>query len=106
MIKTEFNFTKDILGRSKEIPVLVELSAPGCGPCVWMEKTLVNVTRKMNGRFEFVSLPITEHPELAQQYDLKSNPTTILFMGGKEAGRLNGALPDFVVEQWINDHIK
>ena len=43
-----------------------------------MEKTLISVVKKMDGKVEFVSLPITDHPELVDRYKIASNPTTIL----------------------------
>ncbi|NNF34057.1 MAG: hypothetical protein HKN68_08115 [Saprospiraceae bacterium] len=100
-----FDFQEKVIDRSKDIPVLVEISSPGCGPCWWMEKALISVTKKMSGKVEFVSLPITEYPELVDTYKISSNPTTILFKEGQEVGRLKGALPEMVIEQWVNDLI-
>lgn len=100
-----FNFQEKVINRSKHVLVLVEISSPGCGPCWWMEKALIAVTRKMNGKVEFVSLPITQYPELAETFRINSNPTTILFKEGEEVGRLKGALPEMVIEQWVNDHL-
>ena len=99
------DFEALVLERSKYMPVMVEFSAPSCGPCVWMEKTLIQLTREMDGKIEFVSIPIHKMPESEVTYNLKSNPTTILFLSGREVGRLNGALPKIVIEQWINDYI-
>ena len=100
-----FNYEDNVIKKSYQVPILVEISSPGCGPCWWMEKALVSVTRKMNGRVEFVSLPITDYPHLVDLYQIRSNPTTLLIKDGQEVGRLNGALPETVIEQWVNDHI-
>jgi putative thioredoxin len=101
-----FDFQDKVIDRSKDVPVLVEISSPGCGPCWWMEKALIAVTKKMSGKVEFVSLLITAHPGLVDEYKINSNPTTILFKEGQEVGRLKGALPEMVIEQWVNDHLK
>jgi putative thioredoxin len=100
-----FDFQEKVIDRSKDVPVLVEISSPGCGPCWWMEKALIAVTKKMSGKVDFVSLLITEYPELVDTYKISSNPTTILFKEGEEVGRLKGALPEMVIEQWVSDHI-
>ena len=105
VIKFMFDFKEKVIDRSNHVPVLVEISSPGCGPCWWMEKALISVTRKMDGKVEFVSLPINDYPELVDQYQIKSNPTTLLIKGGTEVGRLNGALPEIVIEQWVNDNL-
>jgi thioredoxin-like negative regulator of GroEL len=101
-----YDFQDSVIKRSFDVPVMVEVSSPGCGPCWWMEKALISVTRKMNGKVEFVSLPINDHPDLVDIYKISSNPTTILFKNGEEVGRLKGAFPEMVIEQWVNDHIK
>ena len=100
-----FDFNTTVIERSRTIPVLVEFSSPGCGPCVWMEKTLIELTREMSGKIEFVSLPIMKDLSLIDRFQIKSNPTTVLFVNGRDVARLKGALPKMVVEQWVNDFI-
>ena len=99
-----FDFEKKILERSFVKPVIVEFSAPGCGPCKWMEKTLIEVIKQMKETIDFISLPVSDCPEYVKQYQVSSNPTTILFMEGKPKAQLKGALPKMVIEQWLNDH--
>ncbi|MBT8190979.1 MAG: thioredoxin family protein [Bacteroidia bacterium] len=101
----KFDYNEEVMQRSNNIPILVEFSAPSCGPCQWMEKLLVELTKENSGRFEFVSLPVTEVPQIVNELDIKSNPTTILFSHGKEIARLSGALPKIAIEQWLNDHL-
>ena len=98
-------FTTKVLARSKEIPVIVEFSYAGCGPCHWMEQTLAQITREQQGSIEFVSIDISKNTDLMNDYKVKSNPTTLLFVDGQEVSRLTGALPKMVIEQWINDHL-
>ncbi len=100
-----FDFEHDVLDRSHIVPVLVELSAPSCGPCIWMERTLIEVVREMRGLVEFVSLSTIDHNNLVDLYQIKSNPATILFIKGVAVARLKGALPAMVVRQWISDYI-
>lgn len=99
-----FDFEKKVLERSFIKPVIVEFSAPGCGPCKWMEKILIEVVEQMKGTVDFVSLPIANCPECVKQYQISSNPTTVLFIEGKPKAQLKGALPKMVIEQWLNDH--
>lgn len=104
-MENQFDFERSVIKSSNSIPVMIEISSPGCGPCVWMEKTLIDVTRSMNGKIEFVSISLMDHPEIAKEYNIQANPTTLLFKDGIEVARLKGALPAIVVTQWINDHI-
>ncbi len=105
-IVNDFDFDRDILARSMHVPVILEISAPGCGPCQWMERTLIEVTREYAGKIEFVSIPIEMLGAKINEMDLRSNPTTILYKDGIEKARLRGALPKEVIIQWVNDWIK
>lgn len=101
-----FNFNQAVIEESYNQPVIVEIASPGCGPCIWMEKTLLEVIRNYNGRVHFVSIPISDCKDCIDRYKIKSNPTTLFFVDGNNVARLNGALPKIVVEQWIDDQLK
>lgn len=100
------DFDDLVIKKSHTTPVLVEFSSPGCGPCLWVEKQLVDITKAKNGLWNFVSLSIEDYPELEDRFQIRSNPTVILFQQGKETARLVGALPNMVVEQWLGDKLK
>lgn len=108
LINTTYNmidFDALVIQKSFSHPVIVEFSAPGCGPCLWMEKTLVEAVKEIKDTIDFVSLSVSEYSEYIERYQIKSNPTTILFSKGVPIARLKGALPKMVVLQWIGDHI-
>lgn len=100
------DFDELVIQKSHTKPVLVEFSSSGCGPCLWVEKQLVDITTAKDGLWNFVSLSVEDYPELENRFKIKSNPTVILFQHGKESARLVGALPNIVVEQWLGDKLK
>lgn len=101
-----FDFDKKVIQKSYAHPVIVEFSSPGCGPCLWMEKTLVEVVGEIIDKVHFVSLPISDCGGCIEKYEIKSNPTTIFFSNGEPKAQLKGALPKMAVKQWIQDHIE
>ena len=101
-----FDFDKNVIQKSHSHPVIVEFSSPGCGPCLWMEKTLVEVMDEIIDNVHFVSLPISDCIDCIEKYKIKTNPTTIFFSNGKPKAQLKGALPKTVIKQWIQDHIE
>ena len=101
----EFCIQESVINRSRVVPVIVEFAMPGCGPCKWMQDTLVSITREMKGQLEFVSLDTTRNMDWVRLYNLTSNPTTIIFVDGREEARITGALPKMAIEQWIGDHL-
>ena len=102
----EIDFEKAVIQKSYNIPIIVEFSNNGCGPCLWVEKQLVEITRDRRGEWHFISFNVEDYPELTDKYAIQSNPTVILFINGEEMARLRGALPRMVVEQWIDDHLQ
>lgn len=104
-MKEIYDFEDHVIKKSFDHPVIVEFSAPGCGPCWWMEKTLIETVKERDENIEFVSLPTHMIDDAIIQYKLKSNPTTLLFLNGKEVARLSGALPKMVLHQWLDDHL-
>ncbi len=105
-MSSTFEFDKKVIRESHVQPVIVEFSSPGCGPCLWMEQTLVEVVREMSGKVHFVSLPVSDCPGCTEKYKIRSNPTTIFFSKGKPTAQLKGALPKMVVKQWIEDQLE
>ncbi len=100
-----FDFSTSVIQASHKKPVLVQFSAAGCGPCFWMEKTLIEITKKQKGAIHLVSILNQDVEEEVKQHNITNNPTTLLFIDGSEVARLRGALPLMVVEQWLTDHI-
>ena len=90
MIKTisEATFDKDVLKSNK--PVLVDLWAPWCGPCVAMEPTIKELASQFDGKVDVAKLNVDDNPTLAQSLDVMSIPTLMLFKGGKPVERIVG----------------
>jgi thioredoxin-like negative regulator of GroEL len=76
-----------------------------CGPCLWLEKILTDLVSEYEGELDLVSLSLNDYPELKERFNLKRNPTTILFKDGEEKTRFTGALPAYAIEQWIDDWV-
>jgi putative thioredoxin len=102
---SKINFEERVLKRSIDVPVILEISMNYCGPCLWLEKILKDLVSAYEGQLDLVCLSINDYPELKERFDLRRNPTTILFMGGKEKTRFTGALPAYAIEQWIDDWV-
>lgn len=84
-------FEKEVL-RAPE-PVLVDFYATWCGPCRALAPTLDELAGDLAGRARVLKLDVDEAPELARQYGISSIPCLVVFKGGREVGRLVGAVP-------------
>lgn len=90
MLKTvsEASFESDVI--KSERPVLVDLWAPWCGPCIAMEPAIKELAAEFEGKVDVAKLNVDENPAIAQSLDVMSIPTLMLFKGGKPVQRIIG----------------
>ena len=82
------NFEEKVL--KSDIPVLVDLWAPWCGPCKAIGPTVNELAEEYISRLKVVKLNIDESPELATRYNVMSIPTLLIFKDGKVEEQIIG----------------
>lgn len=90
MIKNIDKTTFDGTVLKSDKPVLVDLWAEWCQPCRAMEPTIEAVAKEFEGKVTVAKLNVDENPELAQQLDVMSIPTMMVFKNGQPVNRLVG----------------
>ena len=73
-------------------PVVVDFTAPWCGPCKAIEPALEELAASAPG-VEFVKLDIEANPLTADRFGVLSLPTVTLFEGGEPRQTVYGARP-------------
>ncbi len=61
---TDATFQTAVLDRSDEVPVVVDLWAPWCGPCTQLGPILEKVIGATDGKVELVKVNIDENPQV------------------------------------------
>lgn len=79
---------KDLLDSNKH--VIVKFSAKWCSPCKRIHPKFVEMSNNRTN-VEFVHIDFDVAKDICEQYEVKSLPTFILFVDGKERHRFSGA---------------
>ncbi len=82
-------FEQEVL--ASERPVIVDFTAPWCGPCRAIAPALEELARE--SEIDLVSVDVDVNPATAARYSVLSLPTVILFAGGEPRETVYGARP-------------
>ena len=74
---TDATFESAVLARSDQVPVIVDLWAPWCGPCKTLTPILERVVASANGSVELVKVNIDENPQVAASFQVQSIPVLV-----------------------------
>ena len=85
-----------------QVPVLVDLWAPWCGPCRAVSPALENLARDRAGEIKLVKVNVDESPATAGRFGVQGIPTLVVLDKGTVAARQTGAAPESVLRRWLD----
>lgn len=98
---TDASFAHDVLERSADVPVVVDLWAEWCGPCRTLGPILERVVAETGGKVELAKVDIDSNPQVAASFSVQSIPAVFAISGGKVVDSFVGALPEAAVREFV-----
>lgn len=85
------NNPKDLIQKSQDA-ILVDFYADWCGPCQTMNPVLDMALEELGGKIKLLKINVDKHPQLSQQFGIRSIPHYVLFKRGKILWRKAGIM--------------
>ena len=98
---TEANFQAEVLDRSFQVPVLLDLWADWCQPCKQLSPVLEKLAAESAGAWVLAKIDIEANQRIAQMLQVQSIPTVFAVIGGQLVPGFQGALPEAQVREFI-----
>jgi putative thioredoxin len=99
---TDSTFEQVVVEGSKERPVVVDLWASWCGPCLTLGPILEKVAEERNGAFLLAKLDVDANPMVAGALGVQSIPMVVAFRDGRPVNGFVGAYPEQEVQRFVD----
>ncbi len=101
------DYEEKVLAASLEVPILVDLWADWCMPCLVIAPKLKALIEEYRGRLRLAKIEVDEgeNMRLAGKYKVRGFPTVILFIEGEEKGRFHGARPLSFLREFVDEYL-
>lgn len=102
------DFDLEVIQASFEYPVIVDLWADWCPPCIVIAPILKQVIENFDEKVALAKLEVDEgkNMKIAGQYQVRGFPTILFIQNGEEKGRFSGAKSASFIEEFIDQHIE
>jgi len=100
------NFDAKVIQASHDKPILVDLWADWCSPCLVIAPILEKAIKEFDNQICLAKIEVDDgdNMKIAGHYKVRGFPTIILFQYGNEIARFSGAKPLQFVRQFIEEH--
>ncbi|MFW2383589.1 MAG: tetratricopeptide repeat protein [Acidimicrobiales bacterium] len=98
---SDATFQTEVLARSVDTPVVVDLWADWCGPCKTLTPILEKVVNEMNGSVVLAKVDVDKNPQVQQAFQVQSIPSVFAIVDQQVADTFMGAQPEHVVREFV-----
>lgn len=100
---TTATFQREVL--QSELPVLVNLWAPGFPACRQLAPRVEDVARELHGKLKVVLCNVEENPQVAQMFRATEVPMLVVVAGGRPVNAAKGAISKTEILELVEPHL-
>ena len=98
---TDATFQTEVIERSAQVPVVIDLWAEWCGPCKSLGPILEKVVAEQGGKVVLAKVDIDANPGVAQAFQVQSIPAVFGMVDGQVAASFVGAQGEDAVRTFV-----